>query len=285
MPEELTRRRRDAAIAQLAAKQHGVVSAEQLRALGLSSSATGDRVAAGRLYPIHRGVYAVGHPGLSIEGRWMGAVLACGDGVLSHRSAAQLWRMLPAWRGTDTENDQTIHVTVTGEGRHRPGVRVHRTSTLSPDDTTIRHSIPVTNPARTLEDLRRTCPRQVFASALRQAEFLALPIRDRWRPDRTRSELERRFLTLLRRHRLPKPEVNVRVGGFVVDFLWRGEHLISELDGWATHRTRSAFEADRSRDNQLRVLGFQVVRFTWRQVSEESAEVAGTIRSLLTATW
>jgi very-short-patch-repair endonuclease len=286
MPNKSANRARDAAIARVAARQHGVITRRQLLAVGLFPSGVSDRVKAGRLHRIHRGVYAVGHYRLSNEGRWIAAVLACGeDAVLSHRSAAQLWRMLPAWRGTDTENDQTIHVTVTGEGRHRPGVRVHRTSTLSPDDTTIRHSIPVTNPARTLEDLRRTCPRQVFASALRQAEFLALPIRDRWRPDRTRSELERRFLTLLRRHRLPKPEVNVRAGGFVVDFLWRGEHLISELDGWATHRTRSAFEADRSRDNQLRVLGFQVVRFTWRQVSEESAEVAGTIRSLLTATW
>jgi very-short-patch-repair endonuclease len=285
MPEEVTEGGRDAAIARLAARQHGVLTVRQLRDLGVSSSAIGDRVNTGRLHRVHRGVCAVGHPNIGNEGRWMAAVLACGDGAaLSHSSAAQLWRMLPVPSPAGAD-DLPVHVTVTGEGKHRPGIRVHRSRTLSPADVTSRDGIPVTNPARTLADLRRTCPGRLFANALRQAEFLRLPIRDRWRPDRTRSELESRFLALLRRHRLPQPEVNVRVGGFVVDFLWRAEHLIAELDGWAAHGTRSAFEADRSRDNQLRVLSFQVVRFTWRQVNEESVEVAGTIRSLLTAPW
>src|SRR4029453_17902165 len=85
MPEEVVKGSPDAAIARIAARQHGVLSTAQLRACGLSSSAIGDRTGAGRLHRIHRGVYAVGHPNLSYEGGWMAAILACGEGaVLSH---------------------------------------------------------------------------------------------------------------------------------------------------------------------------------------------------------
>ena len=96
-----------------------------------------------------------------------------------------------------------------------------------------------------------------------------------------RSELEAQFLTLLRRRRLPQPEVNVRVDRFVVDFLWWPRGLIVEVDGWESHGTRSAFEQDRSRDARLKLLGFDVVRFTWRQITSERAAIAATITGLL----
>jgi very-short-patch-repair endonuclease len=139
----------------------------------------------------------------------------------------------------------------------------------------------VTKPARTLHDLRRVASAKEFAAALRQAEYLGLPLEGSLVPDHTRSELEAKFLAVCRRHRLPVPEVNVRVDGFVVDFLWRAEQLIVELDGWESHRTRSAFEADRARDARLKVCGHDVVRFTWHQVSGEAREVAAVIRALL----
>jgi very-short-patch-repair endonuclease len=282
MPEEVTRRRRDAAIASVAARQHGVISVQQLKEVGLPSSGVGDRVTAGRLHRIHRGVYAVGHPNIGNEGRWMAAVLACGEhAVLSHRSAAHLWRMLPERRRDDAGDSVIIHVTVSGEGKDRPGIRVHRSSTISAADCTRLAGIPVTRAFRTLVDLRRTVPSQVFSAALRQAEFLGLPLGDQMTTDHTRSELESRFLSLVRRHRLPQPEVNVRLGGFIVDFAWRSERLVVELDGWEAHRTRSAFESDRARDTRLRVLGFEVLRFTWRQMSEDPKRVAGAVRLLL----
>jgi hypothetical protein len=137
----------------------------------------------------------------------MAAVLACGKGaVLSHRAAGALWRITTA--------PEVIDVTVPGNaGRgHRDGIRIHRSSTLALGDCTARDAIPVTKPARTLEDLRRTLPPRDFAAALREAEFLRLPIGDNFEPDHTRTELESRFLALCRRYRLPKPEVNVRVG-------------------------------------------------------------------------
>lgn len=97
----------------------------------------------------------------------------------------------------------------------------------------------------------------------------------------TRSPLERRFLRLCRRHRIPAPRVNVRVGPFIIDFLWAESKLIVEVDGYEFHRDRAVFEADRARDAQLALRGYRVVRFTYRQVSREPGRVAATLRRLL----
>ena len=243
---------------------------------GIDPSGIKRRVAAGRLHRLHRGVYAVGHPNIDNEGRWMAAVLACGDGaVLSHRSAAALWSI-----GSGTA---VVDVTVPGSGGRatRTGIRLHRSRTLSPAGCTIRAGIPVTKPARTLQDLHRILPRKQFARALREAEYLGLPVGDAFKTDRTRTDLEGMFLALARRHRLPQPEVNARLDRFRVDFLWRAQRLIVEVDGWESHRTRSAFEEDRARDARLKTLGYEVLRFTWRQVEDDAKTVAWTVRRLL----
>jgi very-short-patch-repair endonuclease len=174
-----------------------------------------------------------------------------------------------------------IHVTVIGASESRRGIRVHRSRTLTPDKITVRLGIRVTTPTRTLNDLRGVLSRQQFDTALRQAEFLGLPLDPALEPDRTRSELEGRLLALCRRHRLPRPEVNVRVASFTVDFLWVERRLVVEVDGYRAHGTRSAFEADRARDVELQLLGYAVARFTWRQVAERPGEVAGALRELL----
>jgi hypothetical protein len=93
-----------------------------------------------------------------------------------------------------------------------------------------------------LLDLRRTVPKPQFAAALREAEYLGLPVGEAPEPDHTRSELESRFLALCRRHRIPQPLVNTRVGPVTVDFLWTERRLIVEVDGYRSHGGRSAFE-------------------------------------------
>jgi very-short-patch-repair endonuclease len=287
---------RDAAVARIAARQHGVVSVTQLNVAGLDPSAIKRRVAAGRLHRVHRGVYAVGHSRLSNEGRWMAAVLACGVGaVLSHRSAGELWGILRPrarrhHRAGGRGDEHTVQVTVpgtSGRKRHR-NIRLHRSSTLATTDCTRHDGIPVTKPGRTLTDLRPVVSNAQFAAAVREAEFLGLPLGDGLEqgggsqaPPRTRSELEAMFLSLARRKRLPRPEVNVQLDRYEIDFLWRRERLVVEVDGWESHRTRSAFEDDRARDARLKVLGYEVLRFTWRQVETETERVVGTVRSLL----
>lgn len=109
------------------------------------------------------------------------------------------------------------------------------------------------------------------------------PRGDPFDTDRTRTELEQRMLALCRRHRLPRPEVNLKLDRFEVDFVWRDQRLVVEVDGWGSHRTRTAFEEDRARDARLEVLGYRVVRFTWRQLTAAAVAVAQTIRALLRA--
>jgi very-short-patch-repair endonuclease len=301
MPDKRDKSGRDAAIALIASRQHGVITRAQLVAAGISTSAISDRVTAGRLHRIHRGVYAVGHSKLSEHGRWLAAVLACGEGaVISHLSAAELWgirrraRRLSEAGGRGEEGDVHVTVPATAGRRRRNGIVLHRSSTLTASDCTRRDGIPVTKPARTLEDLRALLTPAQINAAVREAEFLRLPIADpsggagsrnrkSFETDGTRTELERRMLSVCLRHRIPQPEVNVKVDRFEVDFLWPDARLIVEVDGWESHRTRSAFEEDRARDASLAVLGYEVVRFTWRQISEEGPGVARTLRVLLRA--
>jgi very-short-patch-repair endonuclease len=214
----------------------------------------------------------------------MAAVLACGSGaVLSHTSAGELWGMLRSSRPSSTaEVRPTVsHVSVPGDARSRAGIKVHRSRTLSASDVTRRSGIPVTTPSRTLTDLRRILPKPRFPAARRQAEFLGLQLDQEIEPDRTRSELETKFLAVCRRRRLPEPEVNVTVGVFIVDFLWREAALVVEVDGYRAHGGREHFESDRARDVELKLLGYEVVRFTWRQLCREPAGVATAIRTLL----
>jgi very-short-patch-repair endonuclease len=270
----------DRLVAEIAARQHGVVSTAQLAVAGIHRSSLARRLESGRLHRVHRGVYAVGYPAVSSEGRWMAAVLACGDGaVLSHRSAAAQWGLLPTAAGP-------VDVTVRGGGgrQRRLGVRRHRTRSLTRAEVTRRRGIPVTTPARTIADLRRIVPPTQVRRAIREAEALGFDLGTSVEQDGTRSELEHRFLRLCRRHRLPMPQANAPVGRFTVDFLWRERELIVETDGYRYHHGRQAFEDDRARDTELRLLGYEVVRFTYRQVLDDPTWVAAALRRLLTHT-
>jgi very-short-patch-repair endonuclease len=283
----------DELIAALAERQHGVVARRQLVPLGLNRRAIGHRLERGRLHPLHQGVYAVGHCVLSQRGRWMAAVLACGPGaVLSHRSAAALWAIRPTGRSR-------IEITTPSQLRPRPGLHPHR-AVLPQDEITTHDGIPTTTPARTLLDLAAVTTRQTLERALDEAEVLRLSgpqtLLDRYprrtgtknlrtllldarSPTPTRNDFEDRLLALLDDHGLPRPETNTVVEGFEVDAAWREAKLIVELDGFATHGTRKAFERDRKRDRRLQAAGWRVIRLTWQQLAEP--ELAAELRTLL----
>jgi very-short-patch-repair endonuclease len=235
----------------------------------------------------------------------MAAVLACGSGaVLSHRSAAALWSLLPG-------GPASVDVTAPARrGRAPYGINAHRHHSLRARDVTTAGGIPCTTVARTLLDLAGVVPTRELRQAVEEAEvlrLLELPAleevlkRSRGRrgvarlrlqiseldpqAKRTRSSLERRFLALCRRAGLPAPEVNVllHVRGHPVeaDFMWRDARLIVEADGRQFHDTASAFERDRLRDQRLSLEGWQVIRCTWRQVVNEPAGLSEVIRALL----
>jgi very-short-patch-repair endonuclease len=267
----------DQAVARLATRQHGVVSYAQLREAGLSGAGIARRAAAGRLHRVHRGVYAVGHTRLSREGWWVAALLACGpQAVLSHFSAAALWGLLGERRGS-------VEVTVRGTAgrKKRDGIAVHRSRSLA-GAVTRRHGIPVTTPARTISDLRRIASPRALRRAIRQAEVLGLPTGMEALTQGTRSDLELDFLAVCRRQRLPKPEVNARLGQIEVDFLWRDRRLVVETDGYRYHRGQAGFERDRDRDLRLRRLGYEVIRISGRQLAEQPHRIVEVLRSRLT---
>lgn len=263
----------------MASRQHGVVSIAQLNAIGVTKDSVRRRVSSGKLHRIHRGVYAVGHSSLSHRGMWMAAALACGEGsVVSHRSAAELWRLLRPTGGP-------VEVSVAGYGgrSRRAGLRIHRRVAIRPEDVTRRYGIPVTRPAQTIVDLRGCVSPSQLRRAIRQASVLGLPLGPDIVADPTRSDLELFFLRLCRRHRLPTPEVNVFIGSHDVDFLWRDARLVVETDGYGFHRGRQAFEDDRARDLDLRTRGYDVLRFSYRQVIDEPDRIATVVRSVLEA--
>ena len=276
----------DAAVADIAGRQHGIVTTRQLAAAGIGDRAVAHRVATGRLVRRFRGVYQVG-PVAAPRGREMAAALACGDAaLLSHHSAAALWGIRPEHRGD-------VHITVaTGGPRSRPGIRVHRSLSLN---AAVHDGLPVTSPARTLHDIATLLPQHQLDRAVEEAQVQRLVTRDELEqlpgpalkralhhePTLTRSEAERRLLGLVRAARLPRPETNVRVAGYEVDFLWRDHRLVVEVDGFAYHATRQAFERDRVRDATLQAAGYHVVRLTWRQVATEPHAVVARLASLL----
>jgi very-short-patch-repair endonuclease len=210
-------------------------------------------------------------------------VLACGQGaVLGHRSAASLWGLHPAAGGP-------VEVTTPASRRRGgAGLRVHRVRALDPRDIRRHFGLPLTAPARTLLDLAELIDPGALRRAVERASSGARPARPssgrcsiappaaagrarsprRSRPTPTRSQAEERLLALLRAAALPPTAVNARVGGHEVDLLWAPQRLVVEVDGFAYHGGRAAFERDRLRDAELRAAGYRVARVTWRQLVE-----------------
>lgn len=286
-------------LAEIADRQYGVVSISQLRDCGISDHAVRARGVLGQLHRIHQGVYALGHRALSFEGRCMAAVLALGGGpsnggsvlehwgaAVSHRSALSLWDLLP-------DNQGVSDVIVSGNGgrARRVGIRVHRSLSLVSGEVTLHRGIPVTTPWRTIADIREAIstrrryatPGYELRKAIRHANVLGLRIGDGDAKVRTRSDLEEGFLRLCRRHRLPSPEVSVRIGPYLIDFLWRERRFVVETDSYLYHRGEAAFQKDHARDLDLMHRGLEVLRISELQLDEEPARVVKVLTAKLAA--
>ena len=290
-------------LAGLAGKQHGVVARRQLLPLGFTRHEVQDRLNTGRLHRIHRGVYAVGHGKLTLKGRWMAAVLACGaDAFLSHRAALALWDLRETASGL-------IEVTVRGPAKLGPdGVLVRCTRVLADADVAEVDGIAVTSLAWTVVDYAAIADQQRVRSVLEAMErrrlYIGRELDDLLQRTPNRkgvktlraaiaditgpapwldSELEQAFHELIRASDLPNYEANVLIEGERVDALWRDERVIVELDGYAFHKSRAQFETDRRRDAKLQVAGYRVLRITQQRLHNEPQAVLADIRALLSA--
>ena len=272
-----------------------MVSLGQLRELGLTRHQIEGRVAARRLRPLHRGVYAVGHEALTWRARLLAAIYACGPGALaSHRAAGAIHGLIGFSR---------IEVTVAHNARARPGVAVHRSRHIAAEDRTVVDAIPTTSVARTFVDLAEVLNERQLTGAVRQAELLKVfdlraieaalarvpgrKGRHRLKrvlvayqpePHLLRSRAEQKLKRLCESDHLPQPQFNVEVAGYEVDVYWPDAKLALEFDGAETHYPRHAFHQDRRRDRALAVEGVQTLRVTWPDLA---GPLARQLRAIL----
>lgn len=285
-------------MADLATRQHGVVSTRQLAALGFSDAVITAELRLGRLRRLHRRVYAVGHEALSWQGWCVAAVAANAPCVASHWSAA--W----AWGLTRSRPSGKFHVTATTRRHGRKDFHVHYAA-LAEEDMTECDRIPVTSLARTALDLAALDPGRTEKDLRRCDDLELLDLREfeallartaghkghatlaraveLYRPDPsvTRSGLERRFRKLVREAGLPEPAMNYVVGGYELDCWWEEARLAVELDTYGTHGSRLSFEEDRKRQRVLGMLGVRLERVTDRQLVSEPDEVLRAVKALL----
>jgi very-short-patch-repair endonuclease len=253
-------------------------------------------VRSGRLEVIHSGVYAMPHTAELPLATEAAALLACGtDALLSHHSAATLWRFRPGVA-------RPVHVTIRGSrGCPSPtGVVVHRSSMA---DIRLCDGLPATSPARTLLDVAAALSDREVELLLDEALFvrrlvtvaqlndvlaragthpgrarLARVARSHTAPTRTDSHPEERMLILIRAADLPEPQLQAYVLGYRIDFLWPELRLALEVDAYGTHGSRRRFESDRRRDARLLTeKGITVLRVTEASVDQRPFEAVGMV--------
>lgn len=269
---------RRVAIAHLAGRQHGHVARRQLLALDVPATTVDTWVARGRLIVVHAGVYAVGYLRVEPIARAAAAVLACGpDAALSHDSAAALWG-LRRWPAMPE---------VIARRARRPGIRAHRSTTLTPGQVTRQLGIRTTTTARTIADLTprlTTLQRTRMINDARLKRTLGADDACRLLGDDeapTRSEFEDAFRRFVARYRLPRPQINTTVDGYEVDVLFPDHKLIVELDGYDSHRDRASFESDRERDAAHALSGHLTIRVTWVRLIGRSEREAARLARIL----
>jgi very-short-patch-repair endonuclease len=274
-----------------------VVSKAQLAKLGLTRDAVRRRVEKKRLQRLYPGVYAVGHDALTVDSRRLAAVIACGAGaLLSHRAAGSAQGLLLS--------SPQFDVTVSQPRKSKPGIVVHRSRLIHPEDRAVERGIPVTCVARTLVDLADVLSEERLAKAVHEAEvrrafdleaiertLTRLPGRTgrhrlrrvlvayKPHPNFTRSSAERRLLELCQRHGLPPPQANLWIVGYEVDAYWPDVRVAVEVDGAEAHHTRAAFHEDRARDRRLAAERVHVVRITWSDFDDEP-RLAAELRAI-----
>ncbi len=246
-------------------------------------------------------MYAVGHTEISERGRCLAAVLAVGPGaLLSYYSAGWLWGL---WAGSPAP----FEVTAVVARHHRPpkGVVRHRARNLVGDDRAMVDGIPVTSAARTLLDLAWRLRSDQIARVLARAEDLKLLDLDAIhdviernrghhgarrlgfalatyeRPIWTRSEFERRFVDALLAAGLPRPATGWNEVGYEIDVYWPDLRFGIELDSFATHGNRQAFETDRERDLDFALARIETIRITERRFHRDPAAVVAGVETLL----
>jgi hypothetical protein len=279
-------------LANLAARQYGIVTRDQLAELGYTDRMVDHALQTGRLQAWHRNVFAVGHGGLSPHGLCMAAVMFRGEGALiSYQSAVWLW-------GLERRLEIPVNVSVRWRGHSQDAIGLHHCPALRGEDLSKTEGLPVTAVPRTLLDYASTAKQYRLEAAIDRADRLDLldpgaidRITEEVRGHRgrrrlqdaigiyretgfTRSGGEKRMLAALADAGIPRPAVNIFIEGYELDFYWEREHFAVELDSWEHHRGRRSFEEDRKRQEELAMADIEIIRITGTRLKHEPSRVA-----------
>ena len=287
---------RDGRVAGLCGAQRTIVSHAQLVAAGCKPHVIARWVRVGRLQVVFHGVYSVVQGELPPLAREQAALLACGErAFLTHHTAAAVWG-LRRWLPLEVE------VSVVGrECSSRKGIRVHRIKAIDERELRRHEGLWVSSPARAILEISATLPLGEIARAidaglaervLTRLELDAVLARHRGRRGAgrlaevlaggggttiTRSEAERRFQRLIRDAGLPMPDVNQPLGRWELDFMWRKERLVVEIDGYRFHSGPASFHRDHEKDLAVRAADLDLLRFTRDHVVKQPSMVVATV--------
>jgi len=293
---------------ELAGTQHGVAARHQLIARGVPPRTIASAVDRARLFTIYPGVYLVGRPQLSEQALLVASLLAAGEGsALDGRTAAAIWGFHRHRNPVEVSNPGVVKnrralIRIEGESWW-PYLLAHQSDPRSEGEVTFKRGIALTTPARTLQDCAARLGKQQFRRAFMEADrlellddralaasasrsqgrkggglFKAMVYRRIPNIKEARSILEGLVLDLVETNQVPAPEINRKTHQYRPDFRWQDQGVLVEADGYEFHRGKEAFENDTLRQNRLRAEGWQVLRFTWRMVTEDPEEVAANIR-------
>lgn len=282
-------------MAGLAAQQYGVVTRNQLGAIGYTDNMVDHALRTGRLQAWHRNVFAVGHGGLSTHGLCMAAVLFRGEGALiSFQSAVWLW-------GLERKLEIPVNVSVPWRGHSQSEIGLHHCPALRDEDASLTERLPVTSIPRTLLDYASIAATYRLESAIDHADRMDLldpaaidliteEVRGHHGARRlrramslyrenglTRSGGEKKMLAVLADAGVERPAVNNFVEGYELDFFWESGRFAVELDSWEYHRTHRSFEKDRRRQEELAMAGIETIRITGTRLKHEPDRVAHRI--------
>ncbi len=286
----------DAVLAWFGGRRRGIVTRKELLSAGLSAHQIAAKVRSGALIAVHPGVYVVGHMALAPHALEAAALVACRPrALLAGRTSARLL-------GVPVKAPKDIEIVVVG--RHRrslSGVTVRSIDRLAPGELRRIEGLPVTSPSLTLLDLAADVSCDQITAALHEARVPPIRVTDaairatlKAHPNRrgarvlsalldaegaakvTRSEAERRALKLMRSHGLD-PESDVKLGRYRVDFLFRAERLIVEVDGFGFHATPGRFARDRRRTGGLVAMGYVIFPLSWTDLTEGRHHAMGRL--------
>jgi very-short-patch-repair endonuclease len=283
------KRGKSRAVRTIAGQQDGIVTREQLLRAGVDRRAIDRALRSGTLHRIHRGVFSTQAPELASEDALLiAALLAAGDGVvLTHGTAAWRWNLIPA-------PPTAIELAVPVHRKAPPGLRLFE-SRFRPGDLSLEAPFPTTSVPRTLLDLATRYDQRALLKALAEAEFhhdtrptdIQATLRrghpgsanlraalDRHTPGHgeAKSQLERRFRTLLIAHDIELPERNADLVPWTIDCLWPTRRVAVELDGRQHDRPHQA-DSDDDRDLWLRRHGYIARRYGKKQIEARPDDV------------